>query len=115
MPIFTSPGVNVGRPRVAVSMTDPATHLRMLAEAVNRLIGGQLDCNGQVTLTPNATVTTAADPRMSIAMTVALTPTTASAAAAIPTTWWTVAKGLLTVNHASAATTDRTFNLAMIG
>jgi hypothetical protein len=66
--------------------------------------------NGEVTLTENVTTTTVSDGGVFRGDRVFLQPTTANAAAAVPTTFISsVTNGQFVITHANAATTDRTF------
>lgn len=109
------------RPAVQVSFgvnTDPAAnaeHRRQIAQAVNRLNQGHLNCVLFLTLDSNATSTTITDARISKQTCIAFQPQTANAAAAVATTYAVCTNGSAVVYHASSAETDRTFSIAMVG
>lgn len=66
--------------------------------------------NGEVTLTASATTTTVSDGGVYAGDRIFLQPTTANAAAAIPTTFVSsITNGEFTLTHANAVSTDRTF------
>lgn len=85
-------------------------HRTAIATAVNQLLQGRSNNVGEVTLTPSAATTTVIDNRFNSDMAVLLVPLTASAAAAIPTTYLSGRDhGKFTLTHASASSTDRAF------
>ena len=88
---------------------------RDIALLVNRLLIGQVNSYGSVTLTQSATTTTITEPYIMENSVVLLTPTTANAAAALATTYITCATGSATVTHANNAQTDRTFMFVVLG
>jgi hypothetical protein len=80
------------------------------------LLNGRLNCRGQFTLTPNATQTIVEDAICTTVSVIPFMPVSASAAAAIPTTWISsTTNGSFVVEHASSAATDREFRYAVIG
>jgi hypothetical protein len=85
-----------------------------LAQAINAvrdLASGGTNASGTLTLAADATVTVVSNEVCTSAAMVTLSPRTPDAAAAIPTTYVSAtAKGQFTITHASAATTDRTFD-----
>lgn len=98
----------------------PATlvgHLRSLAERINMILRGGLNCSGTVTLTESATTTTLTDARVSFESAIVLTPTTANAATALATTYVSETgrvNGSAVITHANNAQTDRTFRFAIL-
>ena len=105
----------VGRPGVQLDMPNEAQHRRQIAAAVNRIMQGHINSTLFVTLTPSSTQTVVTDSRVSPQTCVTLHPQTAHAAAALATTFVVCGNGILTINHASSAQTDRTFTLGMVG
>ncbi len=100
--------------KLAPNEKDPGKIVRSL----NLVIDGRTDNYGQVTLTANAASTTFEHAALSENSTIALTPRTAHAAAAMAAgTLYVSAKanGSVTFAHANNAQTDRTFDLAWIG
>lgn len=88
---------------------------RDTARAVNQLLDGRINSVGNVTLTASATTTVVADPRAHINSKVLLMPKSANAAAALATTWLTPAARSVTITHASATSTDRSFGYVLLG
>lgn len=89
-----------------------ARQLVQVLEREHTAMGG-----GRVTLTPDATETVLSDQLIAPGASVMLMPATASAAAALATTFVplaTVLDGRLTIQHASDAATDRTFFFVVI-
>lgn len=84
--------------------------------AINQLIDGRNNATGTVTLTANTTTTTVIRTNADMTAKPQLTPMTANAAAAVPTTFISaVTRNGFTITHANAATTDRTFGYAVLG
>lgn len=93
-----------------------------IVETVNELVDGRSNNVGSVgngksvTLVPNAATTTVYFATVSVASMIALTPRTADAAAAVPTTFISsVLNGSFVITHANNAIADRTFDFAAIG
>lgn len=84
-------------------------------EATNQLGEGRSNAIGSFTLTANVASTVVSDRRVGNDSTVTLQPTTANAAAALATTYWTCMGGSFTLTHANNAQTDRTFRYAIQG
>lgn len=83
---------------------------------INKILSGKTNNFGSVTLTANTTTTTLTDPRIGINSVIHLQPTTANAAGALATTYFgTPGDGTVTITHANAATTDRTFKYTVSG
>lgn len=93
--------------------------LREAIAAIRELIRGRSNAVTQVTLTANVTSTTFTTKNINESAEVFLTPRTANAAAALATTYVSISRiaGDLTVTitHANAASTDRTFGVAILG
>lgn len=105
-----------GYPTVAPFDEDEKRHRRQIAEVVGNLMNGKSNNTGSVTLTANAATTTLSDARIGANSTILLMATTANAAGALATTYFTAfGDGSCTVNHANNAQTDRTFRYAVIG
>lgn len=105
-----------GYPGVSPFDDDEARHRRAIANVLNNVLSGKLNCTSTLTLTANAAATTLTDNRIGANSTVLLMPTTSNAAGAIGTTYFSgFAKGSCTVNHANNAQADKTFNYAVIG
>ena len=88
---------------------------RDVVAVLNAVLRGKLDCTGTVTLAAGATSTTITDSRIGIGSVLLLMPKTASAAAALATTYVTPGDGAAVVTHANAPTLDRTFGVAILG
>ena len=90
--------------------------LRKVIFAVNQLIRGRSNATGTVTLTAGATSTVVANTNFNASAEAFLFPRTANAAGALATTYATISTaGTLTIVHANAASTDRTFGYLVIG
>lgn len=92
--------------------------LKKIVQAVQQLASGRSNAVGTVTLRASQTSTTVTDPNCASGTTPILTPTTADAATALATTFIpvaTIANGSFVIEHASAASTDRTFLYALHG
>jgi hypothetical protein len=85
-----------------------------LVNAVNAILRGRSNAVGSITLAVSATSTVIVDPRISADSVIILVPQTANAAAETPFQGATIV-GQVTLNHASAVTTDRTYKYAIIG
>jgi hypothetical protein len=97
-------------------LTDSVEHRRQLARLGNNLLQGKLNSVIQVTLTANSGTTTVIDKRIGANTGLFFSPLTADAAAALSGLYIsTQANGTATLTHANTATTDRTFNVLLIG
>jgi hypothetical protein len=105
------------RPRAQESMPDSVQHRRQLAQQLNGVAKGHVDCTLAVTLDPSVATTTITDARISIMTAVLLSPMTAHAAAEIAARGLYIvpAAGAAVVHHANNAQTDRTYQCALIG
>lgn len=111
-----------GVPSVAQFDGDAKLLFRRLSSVVNTILQGKINAVTTVTLTAGTTTTTITDARITSKSFIGLTPTTANAAAAIPTTYISsqmtgtgTTQGTATITHANNAQTDRTFNILIIG
>jgi hypothetical protein len=94
----------------------PNADIRQIVERVGWLLRGKMNAVTTVTLTANATTTTLTDQRIGGGTYIGLSPTTANAAGALGTTYISAkAAGSATITHANAASTDRTFDVLLIG
>ena len=92
--------------------------LKAAIQAIQQLSAGRSNATGTVTLKASATSTTVSDPNCATGTVPILVPTTADAAAAVATTFIptdSIANGSFVIEHASAASTDRTFLYALHG
>lgn len=93
--------------------------LREAVTAINELARGRSNAVDTVTLTAGATVTTYTGPNVNENGQAFLFPQTANAAAAMATTYATISRvagvNTVTITHANAGSTDRTFAIAVIG
>ncbi len=103
--------------RTALQFTsgNPDQQLRTTSEVVNSMLSGKLNTTIFVTLDAGSATTTVEDARISIQTTAAFSPTSASAAAEVPTLWVTMANKVMTINHTVSGATDRTFNVSVVG
>lgn len=91
---------------------------RQLAECINRILVGKLNIIIQFSLRAGQTTTTVIDSRISMSNGLLLDPLTSNAAAALTTTYALASdrtSGSAIFTHANAGSTDRTFNLIIIG
>ena len=96
-----------------LSLSPAETSLARIVMAVRQLMEGRSNAVGSFTLAVTATSTTVSAPNCSAGSKVLFSAETANAAGAMATTYVppaTVTAGQFIVNHASAATTDRTFS-----
>lgn len=101
---------------VPTRWSDERDHRERTARAVNQILQGKTNNFGSVTLTANDTTTTLTDIRIGVNSVILLQPTTANAAGALATTYpGTPGDGTVTINHANAATVDRTFKYVITG
>lgn len=104
---------------IKTSYPDWQSAVSAIAGVLNRVIGGERNSIGRVTLTPDADYTTVTDQRVGVNRMISLgQPITANAAAAIPTTYIDPADiGVATfkIRHANNSQTDRTFNYEIKG
>lgn len=95
------------------------TPLRTAVEAINSLANGRSNAVRRVTLTPGATQTICLWDNINEDAEVFLIPRTANAAAALATTYATISRVSgdlkVTITHANAASTDRTFGVLVVG
>jgi len=92
---------------------------RDIITAIRELIRGRSNAVTTITLTANAGTTTYVGPNVNENAEALLFPKTANAAAALATTYATISRiagvPTVTITHANAASTDRTFALAILG
>ena len=94
------------------------TWVRGISEVVNRILSGKMNVTVDVILTPNASATTVIDSRLSSTTTISFCPLTANAAAELAAgTLWIGERrtGVVVINHANNAQTDRHFDCTIIG
>lgn len=105
-----------GFPAVETFNEDEKAHRRAIALVLNNVIQGKLNNTGSFTITANVATTTLSDARIGANSTILLMATTANAAGALATTYFSgFGDGSCTVNHANNAQVDRTFRYAVIG
>lgn len=88
---------------VPLDLPDADTHRRDLARATNLLLAGHN--NATIGLTLDGATTVLTDPRVSLQTCLQLMPTSAAAAAALPSLWIVCEKGQATINGGSAGLT----------
>lgn len=97
------------------------SNLRDVIQTIRDLIRGRSNATGTVTLTANATSTTIVGPNVNENAQVFFSPATANAAAEIGngTMYASISRisgtPTVTITHANAASTDRTFGYIVIG
>jgi hypothetical protein len=107
---------NRGYQGVPEVMSPEVEHRRMLARLGNNLLQGKTNNVIQVTLAANVTTTTITDKRIGAYTGLFFSPLTADAAAALSGLYVSSqANGSATLTHANTATTDRTFNVLLVG
>ena len=93
--------------------------LRDIVQAIRELIRGRSNAVDTVTLTANVTSTAYTGPNVNENAEVFLFPRTANAAAALATTYASISRiagvNTVTITHANAASTDRTFAITILG
>lgn len=98
-------------------MPNEAEHRRELAQQLNTVTAGRVDCTLEVTLDANAATTTVIDSRISLQTATPAVPQTAHAAEEIGngTMWFEPSAGQCVIHHANNAQTDRIFIMALVG
>lgn len=115
MPAYPQAPTN-GLPPNEISGAASSSWTQLIAEALNRVLGGKLNVTLKFTLGASQTSTTIIDSRISAANWLGLQPLSADAAAALGGCWWSAqTSGSATLSHANTASLDRTFNLLIIG
>ena len=108
--------MNRGYDGVPETMADAKEHLRRIARLGNNLLQGKTNNVIQVTLAANVTTTTVTDKRIGAYTGLFFSPLTANAAAAQAGLYVSgQVNGSATLTHANTATTDRTFNVLLVG
>lgn len=103
---------------MAIVLQEQETGIRRIVQAVRELVQGRSNATvqGHVTLTPGATTTVVDAINCSKDSEVFLSPRSANAAAAVPTTYISaVEQGGFTITHANNAQVDRTFGVICLG
>lgn len=91
-------------------------YLNRVHDVIRGALAGKLNCTTTVTLAASTTTTTLSDPRIGAESAILFMPTTANAAGAMTNLYVSArAQGSATLTHSSTATTDRTFDLVIIG
>jgi hypothetical protein len=100
----------------AFSVSTQEKDLSKFALAIQGALNGRSNAAGTVTLAPGATQTVVSAPNCAPQSAVFLFAKTASAAAALATTFISlVGKQTFTISHANNAQSDRTFFFACLG
>jgi hypothetical protein len=107
----------VARPAVQLSSSNEADHRRQIAQGVNRMSQGQINCTLFVTLNPGASSTPVVDSRISLQTAVLLMPQTAAAATELASGNLSIVctSGSAAIIHTNSTKTDRTFTAALLG
>lgn len=90
-------------------------HRKTIARAVNDAMRGHTNTTIFVTLDAGSATTVVIDPRISTQTCASLCPTSANAAAQLPTLWAQCSNGTLTLHHTNSGLTDRTYNMGIFG
>lgn len=97
-------------PLVPLDGLDERTHTILLAQTLNKVLGGRANNVGTLTLTANVASTTVLDNQFESSMVPVLIATTANAATATANVYVSArANGSFTLTHANNAQVDRTF------
>lgn len=89
--------------------------IRKITLIQREMLAGKTNNYFDVTLAANASETIIDRERVNIDSKVSLTPTSATAAAALASLWVSVSFGRITIHHDSNAATDRIFACTVIG
>jgi hypothetical protein len=90
--------------------------LRRVVETVQMVMRGKFNAVTTLTLAAGVTTTVFIDERIGGESFIGLTPLSANAAAAVPTTWVSARdKGQATITHANTASVDRAYSVLIIG
>lgn len=95
-------------PRVQTQLADPKEHLRSVSAAVNRLLAGEYNASGTLTLHADETETIVTTAMATLGARVVLFPASQSASDATGV-WAESADGSFTVHHDANSATDRAF------
>ena len=107
-----------GFPVAPATLPNEKEHRRVLAQVANQAMAGKINALLSVTLAANSTTTTVTDSRIGANTYFGFQPATADAAAALSGLYvvpGSQTNGSAQIAHASAASTDRTFNVLLIG
>ena len=103
-------------PLVPDVLDDEEKHRMILAQAINAVMDGMLNCVVDMTLAHDATETLLKDNRIHPFCFIAFEPSTAHAAAIVSSVWTSEKKsGQVKVHHSSTANTDQTFKVIILG
>lgn len=94
------------------------TDLTKINDSIEQMNQGRLNCSGTFTLDTGATSTVVNAPTVASGTRITFSPTSADAAAAMPTTYIldsNVSAGSFIVSHATSGATDLSFSFIAIG
>lgn len=101
---------------MAINLLPQETGIFRIVQAIRQLIEGRSNANLQATLTAGATTTVVTAINCGKDAEVFLSPRTANAAAAVPSTYISaVNQGSITITHANNGQTDRVFGIIGLG
>lgn len=101
---------------MAINLLSTETSIFRVVQAIRQLIEGRSNATLQVTLAAGTTTTVVTAINCSKDSEVFLSPRTANAAAALPTTWVSsVGQGTFTLTHANNAQIDKLFGVVCLG
>lgn len=111
---------DIGHPTPPLHYSDPIRGLEEIAIAVQRIMRGETNNAGSVTLTANVASTAVTDQRVGVNSVIVFAPRTANAAAEIGAgTMYIdtadIGDGTFTITHANNAQADRTFDYLIGG
>lgn len=94
----------------------PSPSSRDIVTVVNQLLQGKLNVVTSLTLAAGATSTTLENPRIGANSAILLAPRSSNAAGALATTYVSAkTKGSAVFTHVNAASTDRAFDVVILG
>lgn len=101
---------------VARSWHDDKEHRAKLADAINQVLKGKINCTGEVTLTASTALTTLTDARIGANSFIGFMPQTSNAATFLSSLYVSSrGKGTADLTHTSTAVSDRTYTYAVLG
>jgi hypothetical protein len=101
---------------MAIQLQPGEKDIVRIVQSIIQLVNGRQNSVGDVTLRDGQTTTVVNFPNCSKECRVFLSPMTANAAAALPTTYISsILQGSFVITHANNAQTDKTFGFVCIG
>lgn len=107
-----------GHSTVPLFLPNDKEHRRLIAQRVNQISQGRMDCTTDVTLVASATTTTLIDTRIGYSSAIAAAmPMTSAGATALAAGIYvdSVINGQATIHHASNSATTQTIRFTILG